>query len=261
MKLFYSPFHAFVHKVLVCAHETGYWPSLTRVATFPFKNLAGEMVRGEYSLAALNPLDKVPTLATDAGQVIYGSQAICEYLDANSRGARLYPDPGPARWDALTRMALCDMGFEMTVTLAMERWREPTQRNLATYEWLWPKLRTALGKLERDASCGWPGFDIGHASMLHFLSYLGYWCGNVGDDDPLQPNFDWRAGHPQLAAWYDTTLQRESVRAHFQQPFSGDTSPEYHRRMVEEVLAVQRAQCAPTAQQQQAYDAMDGLRR
>ena len=36
MKLFYSPFHTFVHKVLVTAHECGHWDQLERIATFPF---------------------------------------------------------------------------------------------------------------------------------------------------------------------------------------------------------------------------------
>lgn len=241
MKLFYSPFHSFVHKVLVCAHETGHWDSLTRVATFPFKNLAGEMVRGQYSLAAINPLDKVPTLALDDGQVVYGSQAICEYLDANTRAAVLYPERGRARWDALTRLALCDMGFEMTVTLAMERWRPPELRNVDTYNWLWPKLEAALDKLERDAAAGWDGFDIGHASMLHMISYLGYWCGNVGSDDPVRPNFEWRSGRGALEAWFDQAVERDSVKAHYRSQFVGDATPEYHQRMVAEVLAAQSA--------------------
>jgi glutathione S-transferase len=246
MKLFYSPFHGFIHKVLVCAHETGHWDALTRVATFPFRNFAGEMVRGNYSIASINPLDKVPTLALDDGQVIYGSQVICEYFDANSRAARLYPPPGPARWDALTRLALCDTGFELTVAMAMERWRPPEQRNLETWRWLWPKLERSLDSLEADAGRGWAGFDVGHASMLHMLSYLGYWCGNVGDDDPVNPNFDWRVGRPALASWFDEAVQRPSVKSHWQQPFEGDTSPGYHRDRVEEVLAARRRRHAGT---------------
>ena len=33
MKLFYSPFHTFVHKVLVTAHECGHWDQLERIAS------------------------------------------------------------------------------------------------------------------------------------------------------------------------------------------------------------------------------------
>ena len=69
MKLFYSPFHTFIHKVLVTAHEAGLWDEITFVPTYPFKNREGEDQGDAYSIAALNPLNKVPTLALDSGQV------------------------------------------------------------------------------------------------------------------------------------------------------------------------------------------------
>ena len=98
MLLFYSPFHSFVHKVLVTGHECGHWDDLERVPTFPFFDNDGELVSGQYSIVELNPLDKVPTLVTDRGRPVYGSQATCEYLDATSKARRMYPEPGPARW-------------------------------------------------------------------------------------------------------------------------------------------------------------------
>ena len=95
MLLFYSPFHTFVHKVLVTAHECGQWDDLERVSTFPFFDNDGEPVSGRYSIAEFNPLDKVPTLVTDRGQPVCGSQAICEYLDATSKARRAgTPSPG-----------------------------------------------------------------------------------------------------------------------------------------------------------------------
>ena len=63
MKLFYSPFHTFIHKSLVAAHEAGVHEQVTYVPTYPFFNNDGEDVSGQYSLAPINPLDKVPTLA------------------------------------------------------------------------------------------------------------------------------------------------------------------------------------------------------
>jgi glutathione S-transferase len=82
MRLFYSPFHTFIHKVLVTVHEAGLWDDMIFVATYPFKNGAGEDQGDAYSIAALNPLDKVPTLALDDGQVVFGLQAVVECLDA-----------------------------------------------------------------------------------------------------------------------------------------------------------------------------------
>ena len=35
VKLFYSPFHTFIHKVLVTIHEAGLWDEVTFVPTYP----------------------------------------------------------------------------------------------------------------------------------------------------------------------------------------------------------------------------------
>ncbi len=42
MKLFYSPFHTFIHKVLVTIHEAGLWDTVEFVPTYPFQNRDGE---------------------------------------------------------------------------------------------------------------------------------------------------------------------------------------------------------------------------
>ncbi len=123
MKIFYSTFHSFIHKVLVTAHEAGLWEDITFVPTYPFNNRASEYQGDKYSITAINPLDKVPTLALDTGQVVYGSQAIVECLDSMGKSGRsLYPEPGPRRWDAITRLALADTMFETTVMMVMEGW-------------------------------------------------------------------------------------------------------------------------------------------
>ena len=76
MMLFYSPIHGFIHKVLVVAHEAGLWDKLEFVPVYPVKD--------GYSISAINPLHKVPTLVLDDYTVLYGSQTIVEYLDDNS---------------------------------------------------------------------------------------------------------------------------------------------------------------------------------
>jgi len=240
VKLFYSPFHNFAHKTLVVAHEVGLWDRITLVPSFPFRNLQREFVTGQYDLSPIAPLRKVPLLALEDGSVLYGSQTIAEYLDA--RGAaetgaqRLYPPDGPARWSALTRLALGDSIFDFAVQLSMESWVLSEQRRLNLYEWLWPKIISALDALEESAGAT-ARFDIGWAGVLQGVSYL---AARTGADDPVQPNFDWRAGRPGLAAWYDAALQRPSVQAHVGKDYEGDTSPENHRLHVQEVLAARQ---------------------
>ena len=69
-------------------------------------------VAGQYDLSKLTPLGKVPCLALEDGTVLYGSQTIVEFLDAQRETNRLYPGDGPKRWDALRRLALGDTLFE-----------------------------------------------------------------------------------------------------------------------------------------------------
>ena len=243
MKLFYSPFHTFVHKVLVTAHECGLFDEIDRIPTFPFKNLDGEDQGDAYDLSPINPLAKVPTLATDTGQVIFGSQAICEYLDAHSKARKMYPEPGPARGDAVTRLATGDTIFETTVQMVAEQWQVPEQWNPVVFERLWPKYIRALDKLNGEAG-GWTDFDVGHASLLHAISYLGFRAEFYEAKDPIHPDFDWREGRPALAAWYDEAIQRPSVQSHFMKDYAGDTSPERFQQAVQDVLALQRENAA-----------------
>lgn len=241
MKLFYSPFHTFIHKVLVTAHECGLWDEIDFIATFPFKNLDGEDQGEAYTIKDINPLSKVPTLATDEGQVIYGSQSICEFLDSHSKARRMYPAPGPARWDAVTRLALSDTIFEGTVQMVAEQWQEPEQWNMFVFERLWPKFIRGLDWLNKEAVKGWHDFDVGHAAMLHAISYLGFRAEFYEAKDPIYPNFDWREGRPALSDWYDEAVQRPSVQSHYNKDFTGDSSPERLQNAVQEVLAAQKA--------------------
>jgi glutathione S-transferase len=242
MRLFYSPFHTFIHKVLVTAHEAGLWDQITFVPTYPFKNREGEDQGDAYSIAALNPLDKVPTLALDSGQVVFGSQAIVECLDSMSvSGSHLYPEPGPRRWDAVSRLALADTMFETTVMLVMEGWQPEEEQRIDFFEWIWPKIIRGCDSLEAACQRGFDGFDIGQAAMLHAISYMDFRGKFYEAKDPLYPDFDCFDSRPNLAAWWEDAVQRPSVTSHYNVDFSGDDSAEFLRRNVEEVLAAQAA--------------------
>lgn len=241
MRLFYSPFHSFVHKVLVTAHEAGLWEQITFVPTYPFKNRKGEDQGDKYSIAALNPLSKVPTLATETGQVIFGSQSIVEYLDSRSlSGRHLYPPPGDKRWDALTRLALADTMFETTVQMVMEGWHPQDQQRISLFKWIWPKIMRGLDRLENSCKRGFDGFDIGQAAMLHAISYMDFRIKFYSARDPLYPEFDCFVGRPHLKAWFEQACQRASVHSHYNKDFAGDDSAEFCQKNVKEVLQLQK---------------------
>lgn len=234
MKLFYSPFHDFVHKVLVVISEAGLDERVEFIPSFPFRNLHGDWVRGQYDIHRLNPLGKVPFLALDDGRVLYASQTVAEYLDSLSP-APLYPPAGAARFDALRRLSLGDGIFEFAVQMSMEGWRPPAQRREDLYDWLWPKIVCVLDLLERE-SVGWHGFDIGHAGVLQGISYIDAWASGQ-EEIPGNPCAAWRSRWPSLAAWQDAALQRPAVTAHYRRPYAGDTSPEQHALAIAAVLA------------------------
>ncbi len=240
MKLFYSPFHNFIHKVLVTIHECGQWDNVEFVGTYPFKRKDGSDGGAGYSLIALNPLNKVPTLATDDGMVLYGSQAIVEYIDSLAPGGRkLYPEPGPARWDAVRRLGLADQTFEITVMVIQEGWQPLEKRRIEYYRMMWPKIIAACDVMEEDAKGFGDNFDIGHVAMLHCLSYLDFVNLFYESDDPLYPNYNWRKGRPTLEKWYEEAVKRPSVQAFYMKEYQGDDSPENCQRAIREVLVAQ----------------------
>ena len=226
MKLFYSPIHGFIHKALVTAHEAGVWDQLEFVPVYPIKD--------GYSIAAINPLHKVPTLALEDGTVLYGSQTVVEYLDSlSTTGHRLYPAEGPARWDALRRLALADTLFEVTVVMALERLEKPPRE--IVFKWNCAKVVLAVDQMEEDAAKGFGSFDIGQASALHGLSYLDRQTSR-GLHPPVPEGWNWRDGRPALTAWWDAALQRPSVLSHLNKEYEGEDSAEFCQAKVAEVL-------------------------
>jgi len=238
MKLFYSPFHGFIHKVLVTAHATGHWDDIEFVPTYPFRNRDGEDQGDDYSIADLNPLDKVPTLITDDGMSVYGSEPVCRYLDHTSRAARVYPEPGPALWDALRRHDRAQTVFEGTVQMNMEGWYPEEERHMGLYRWMWPKILRSFDEMEAEAD-GWgDGLDIGHICTLHALSYLDFGSKFYEAVDPLYPRYDFREGRPRLAAWYERITRHPSVASHWNVDFEGDDSAANCQRHVREAVAL-----------------------
>jgi len=235
MKLFYSPFHGFIHKSLVVIEEKGLTDQVTLVPTFPFRNPQGDDCRDLYPLTELNPLGKVPTLALADGTALYGSQVVVEYLDSLADQTRLFPSDPAKRWDALRRLALGDTLFELGVQMSIEGRIPPGEPRPGLYAWLQPKIQAAFDVLEQDVGQG-RGFDIGDVGFLQGISYTGG-SYTLREEDPAYPTFDWRKGRPQLVAWYETMIERPSVQKYLNKPFEGDMSPEFFRQQLAEVLA------------------------
>ena len=217
------------------------WEEITFIGTYPFKNRDGDDQGDAYSIAKLNPLNKVPTLALDTGQVVYGSQAVVECLDGMSQsGQRLYPATPTERWEAVTRLAMADTMFETTVQMVMEGWIEESQQRIALFEWIWPKIIAGLDQLEGYCKRGFKQFDIGQAAMLHAISYMDFRAKFYDAKDPIYPDFDCFEGRPNLNAWWLEAITRPSVTCHYNVDFEGDDSAEFCQTNVQAVLELQQ---------------------
>jgi len=194
MKLYYSAASPFVRKVLVCASECGLDGRIEQV---PTKVLPSEPNR---DLGKSNPLMKVPTLECDDGLVLFDSIVICEYLDSLSKGARLFPPAGDARWHALRLHAVADGILEAAVLTRYETFLRPEP--LRWKQWIdgqLLKIDQSLDFLEKNPR-ELEGLTIGTVAVGCALGYLDF----------RYADRKWRDGRPKLAAWFETMSRRPS---------------------------------------------------
>jgi len=194
LALRYSPTSPFVRKVLVAAMETGLADRIEKIPTLPWDP--------KTDLPKDNPLGKVPALKTPEGW-LYDSLVICEYLDSLHPGAKLFPPPGPARWQALRHHALADGVLDAAILRRLESQRPDGQRSQSWMDRPKAAVERALDALEADAKGLVELSDIGAITIAVMLGYLDFRFAAE----------DWRKGRPALAAWYARVSQDESMRA------------------------------------------------
>ena len=102
-------------------------------------------------VAKHNPVARVPILELEDGTRLIESFAICDYLDETApEGRRLIPASGPARREAMQRLAMAHSTAEKAVAMVYEKIRRPEAFH-------WPDWQTRLsgqitgGLAEADA--------------------------------------------------------------------------------------------------------------
>jgi glutathione S-transferase len=198
MKLRYSPTSPYVRKVMVVALETGLAERIERIATTVAPTKPNEEVARE------NPLVKVPALTTDDGLVLYDSPVICEYLDTQHGGAKLFPASGKARWMALRQQALGDGILDAAILGRYEILRPKENQWQDWIDAQLRKVRGALAALEMEVEAGELGgpLTIGLITVGCALGYLDF----------RYASEDWRSRQRRLAVWFDEFSQRKSMQ-------------------------------------------------
>jgi glutathione S-transferase len=197
MKLRTNRASPFARKARILARETGLAGRVEEIET------TVSPVAPNETLARENPLVKIPALVTDSGEMLYDSDVICEYLDTLHAGRKLFPASGPQRFTALRRQALTDGILEAAVLCRYEVVVRPEA--LRWKDWVEGQKRKILGSLdvlEGEVTTWGDDFDIGQIGAACVCGYLDF----------RFADWNWRAGRPKLAAWFERAAQRPSVK-------------------------------------------------
>ena len=158
--------------------------------------------------ARVNPLARIPALVLDDETCVFDSPVIAEYADTLNDTPILIP-----RNDALARMrvkrweALADGIMDSAVVVRTESIRPPEKQDAEISKRhnnaISHALEFAAQELGDKEWCEGHAITLADLAMVSALIYLNL----------RQPERDWRAAHPNLAAWFERIAARPSVRA------------------------------------------------
>ncbi|MGF1546766.1 MAG: glutathione S-transferase N-terminal domain-containing protein [Thiotrichales bacterium] len=195
MQLFISPTSPYVRKVRVTAIEKGFGNSLVTTRCDAYGD--------DSALLAANPLSRVPTLVTDAGEALFDSPVICEWLDSQRAEPRLIPPAGAARWTVLRGQALADGVMDDAVAAVLEQRRPESVRDQVSITRHVAAIKRAIPALANERM-HWPGeLSLAHIATACALTYLEF----------RLPALDWGATSPHLREWYEGFVQRPALVA------------------------------------------------
>ncbi len=154
-----------------------------------------------------NPLGKVPCLILDAGEALFDSRVIVEYLDILSPVGKMIPASGRERAEVKTWEALADGLLDAAILARLEAtWagRTEEQRSLKWIDRQLAKVGDSLKAM--STGLGDKPFCSGiHMSLADIAvgSALGYL-------DFRFPEIHWRVNYPNLAKLQEKLMQKQS---------------------------------------------------
>lgn len=198
MKLYCSANSPYARKVRVTVLELGLQDRVDLVETDPRDPTSG--------FWDLNPLGKIPALATDGGAVLYDSPVICEFLVENLGAGRLLADAPEDPWRVRTLVALADGTMDAGMAVRLERMRPENERSPA---WIDKQLATVGRGLDRlqdwlegRADAAEPEADLGTIAAGCCIAWVLFRHGE----------HDWLGPRPSLAAWHERFGARDAMK-------------------------------------------------
>ncbi len=176
-----------------------------RVLGFAYEHDTRSVFGDFDSIRKTNPTGRIPALVLDDGAVLVDSGVILDYLDEAVGPARaLIPRSGPARREALHRVALASSAIDKAGAANYERLLRPQQYQWP--EWIARLQTQAVGAIAALEELSWPAdapLDQAQITTVSLLRYL----------ELRSPDLAPRARFPNLAALAARCEQRPEFQA------------------------------------------------
>ena len=194
MKLYGSETSPYVRKVRIVIKEKG----------IPCEFIVEGPADAAGNVAALNPLGKIPVLVRDAGDVLFDSPMIAEYLDS-IKGDPLLPPAGEVRW-MVQRWHALGQGIMDAVIARMMEGRKPVEKQMQEVI-VKQEAKVAAALKYADAAKKGANYLVNDRFSLADIA-LGVALEYI---DMRYPHA-WRAQHPRLAVWQAGMAKRVSFQ-------------------------------------------------
>ena len=197
MKLTFSAASPFARKVRISAIELGLIDKIEFVPT----TVAPATANDEYS--KITPLKKLPVLILDDGSVILDSYVIVEYLDELAGGGKLIPVSGPDRWKVKSDHSMLQGMLDSMLLCRYERMVRP--QGLQWQGWSddhWNRAWAGMARFNSKPEVLSRPLDIVQISLACVLGYADFRYADCG----------WRKAYPNLAAFNERMLDRQSIK-------------------------------------------------
>ncbi len=159
------------------------------------------------TITETNPLGKVPCLIMEAGEALFDSRVIVEYLDTLSPVGKLIPTVGRERAEVKTWEALSDGVLDAAILARLEAtWpgRTQAERSQAWIDRQLGKIHDSLKSMSKGLSekpfCAGIHFSLADIAVGCALGYLDF----------RLPQIDWRTDYPNLQKLHDKLMLRAS---------------------------------------------------
>lgn len=196
MKLLSADASPFARKVRVLLHEAKLNEKVETLST------TTTPLNTDPTIAAANPMGKLPTLIRDDGPALYDSRVITRFLD-DSANAGFYPEN--RLWDTLTLEATAEGIMDAALLMVYEKRLRPPEHQ--SDDWLgaqWKKVMGAVSSINER----W----MSHLSGPTDMSHIAVGCALAYVDFRLADR-NWRKGNDALDDWYAVFAERDSMKA------------------------------------------------